>query len=485
MVLAAGDTGPYGGLLIDVATASQLLDFGARIGQGPRAQEQLEGAVAVHNILERHRVAYLADEVGMGKTYVALGALALFRHFDPDFRAVVIAPKENIQRKWMKEFGNFVAYNLRFPDLRVAAIDRQPARPLAACDNLIDFVREVTVDAGRDFFLRLSSFSLALGDDEERRGWRRVRDELRQDVPWLPEAVLDLRSNKELFKDNFARAVCCALPVFDLVIVDEGHNLKRGFKAGVAARNRVLALAFGHPSERDFAREFPRYGPRAKRVLFLSATPLEETYEQVWNQLDVFGLGKDFEELCDDNLSEDEKKSVTAKFLVRRVTTMRVGGEGLTKNQYRREWRRGGVRKHDEPIRMEDDRQRLIVALVQKKVAELLGSEQFNMSFQIGMLASFESFLETTRLKRTDNDGEANFDDAEQTDDERDEAVRLATREGIDVRDVNRMTRNYRDVSGRRCHIPRWTRSWIHSRPPGQLGKRPWFLFEGSSPLTS
>ncbi len=327
--------------MIDVDTAGQLLDLGARIGQGPRAQEQLDGAVAIHNILEKRRVAYLADEVGMGKTYVALGALALFRHFKPDFRVLVIAPKENIQRKWMKEFGNFVAHNLKFPDLRMAAIDRQPARPLIACDNLMEFVREAVVDPRRDFFLRLSSFSLALGDDVERRGWRRVRDELRQEVPWLPEAALDLRSNKDVFKDNFARAVCCALPVFDLVIVDEGHNLKHGFKTGVAARNRVLALAFGHPSEGEGNRLFSGYGPRARRVLFLSATPLEETYRHVWNQLDVFGLGKNFEGLRDDSLTEDEKKQVAGKFLVRRVTTMRVGGEDLTKNQYRREWRRG------------------------------------------------------------------------------------------------------------------------------------------------
>ena len=80
--------------------------------QGRAPTSSLHGAVAIHNILERHRVAYLADEVGMGKTYVALGALALFRHFQPDFRALIIAPKENIQQKWMKEFGNFVAYNV-------------------------------------------------------------------------------------------------------------------------------------------------------------------------------------------------------------------------------------------------------------------------------------------------------------------------------------------------------------------------------------
>ena len=95
----------------------------------------------------------------------------------------------------------------------------------------------MVVDSRRDFFLRLSSFSLALGNDADRQGWRRLRHELQQEMPWLPEEALDLRSNKEIFKDNVARAVCCALPVFDLVIVDEGHNLKHGFRAGVAARN--------------------------------------------------------------------------------------------------------------------------------------------------------------------------------------------------------------------------------------------------------
>src|SRR5689334_8675318 len=116
--------------MIGVETAASLLDFGARIGAGPRADEQLRGAVAVHNILEKHRVAYLADEVGMGKTYVALGATALFRHYHPGFRVLVIAPKENIQHKWMKEWRNFVAYNTKFPDLRVTNVDRSPAKPL-------------------------------------------------------------------------------------------------------------------------------------------------------------------------------------------------------------------------------------------------------------------------------------------------------------------------------------------------------------------
>lgn len=425
------------GALVDLATAGALLDFGARMGQGPRAEEQLQGAVAIHNILQRHRVAYLADEVGMGKTYVALGTAALFRHFNPRFRTLVIAPRENIQQKWKKELGNFAAYNVRFPDFRNSTITRTPARAGVECRTLMHLVHEAAVNADRDFFVRLSSFSLGLSDKADGVAWRERRDDLLRVIPWLDPGLLSTRSRKQDFKDNLARAICCALPVFDLVIVDEGHNLKHGFRASVAARNRVLALAFGHPSERGIRKDFPNFAPRARRVLLLSATPLEESYRQLWNQLDIFGMGEPFRELAAPDVSEDRKKEVAGQFLVRRVTAISMAGEVYTKNQYRREWRSGGLDTHDQPLAVADLRQRLTVALVQKKVAELLGSGPFKMSFQVGMLASFESFLETAKLKRRDDELDSNFDDPEQTD-------KPHEREGLDVRDLNRLTRDYR-----------------------------------------
>ncbi len=423
--------------MIDPRTASRLLDFGARIGTGQRSQEQLEGAVAVHNILQQRGVAYLADEVGMGKTYVALGALALFRHYQPDFRVLIIAPRENIQIKWMKELRNFVDHNVRFPDLRVKAIDGRPCRPLVACGNLLNLAYEVTINPNRDFFLRLTSFSVPVAgkDSVDPEAARRLREGLRHYLPWLRDEIFDLR-NRQTFKDNVAKALCCALPTFDLVIVDEGHNLKHGFGEHVSARNRVLALAMGHPAAEADPRLFPRYGARAKRVLFLSATPVEETYRHLWNQLDIFGRSKPFDGLRKADLEEDDKKAIAGQFLIRRVTAIRVDDKEYTKNLYRREWRRGGVHVHDEPINVEDPKQRLIIALVQKKVSELLGHERFNCSFQVGMLASFESFLETTKLKRDDVE-DSNFDDAEQTDD-------VLEREGIDVSDVNKLARSYR-----------------------------------------
>lgn len=430
---------------ISFDAAHALLDLAARMGSPERAKEQLEGAVALHNALCEHRVAYLADEVGMGKTYVALATLALFRHFNPSFRVLVIAPRENIQKKWVKELRNFVAYNVRFADLRIKGLDGEPAREAIACDSLTDWLREVTLDPDRDMFLRLSSFSMALGrrGEDDQQKWRQ---EIHKCIPYLPKEALGLpnKTDKKLFKDLVAKAINCAAPEYDLVIIDEAHNLKHGFNEHVAARNRVLGLVLGHPQgnlDEQTKKLFSNYGPKARRVLFLSATPVEDKYEQLRNQLDVVGKSAAFPEL---------KREAAKKFLIRRVTTIKAGTEEWTKNLYRREWRHGGVDAHDEPIRFDNDiEQRLVVALVQKKVSELLGHERFGAAFQIGMLASFESFLQTAQVKGSGETEESgNFDDAEQTDD-------AEEREGIDVGEVNKLAESYRKHFNRELPHPK------------------------------
>lgn len=429
--------------MISVDLARQFLDFEGKKGSQPgrlshrRAEEQLEGAVALYNTLQQRPVAYLADEVGLGKTYVALGAFALFRHFNPDFRLLVIAPKKNIQEKWIKELRNFTRNNVRFPDLRVKALHDVPARPPVHCENLYEFLRETSLDPDRDFFLRLTSFGFGLSN-EVSEGWLKRREKICKLLPFISEEAFDLRS-KDRFKENYVRAVCCAIPAFDLVIFDEGHNLKHGLHRKAALRNRLVALMFGNDREERSAadrRMFPDYGPRAKRVLFLSATPLEDDYRHIWNQLDVFGLGAEATLLADRDAPEDEKRKVVSSFLIRRVSSVQTGGSDLTKNLYRREWRAGGVDDHDQPLPRPDDRQRLIVALVQKKVAELLASEKFNHSFQIGMLASFESFFQTADVSTDGDERAGTFDDADQTENP-------LERQGIDVQQVNQLAADY------------------------------------------
>jgi len=437
---------------LSLAAAGRLLDFsgqrrapeqGAGVPQAALApissgiaRQQLEGAVAIHNILAREGFAYLADEVGMGKTYVALGVVALLQHFHPGFRVLYIVPSAPLQRKWLDDRANFVARNFLVEDLRVRAFDGMPAQPIRACENLAHWGELLSVDAQRDFLLRMSSFSLSISEGGE--DWEGRRAQLRRVTHHLDPDVADLRhKRRERFRDGIGRTLNQLLPRYDLVIVDEAHNLKHGRRSDTT-RNRLLDLILGgHP---EAAGEGLPVERRLSRLLLLSATPVETDYAQLWNQLDLFGFGSRVPELDDAHRPEAEKRERAARFLVRRVTSLDVAGEELTKNMYRREWRGGGVERHDDPLELPDTRQRLIVALVQKKVAELLREPRFGASFQMGMLASFESFLETTRLAPSEED-EAEFDDAREVESE-------IERDGVDSTTVGELAADYRKRFG-------------------------------------
>lgn len=440
---------------IELSTAKELLDFQAGAADGivskSVAEEQLVGAVAIHNMLQDQNVAYLADEVGMGKTYVALGAMALLRHFNPHLRVMVIAPKENIQLKWMKEWRNFVRKVVRVEDLRVKGIGGHPARALVKVDSLVDLVTEVSNDPDRDFFLRLTSFSLPIISASDML--RKRKEQLIKVLPWCDGDLFNAL-NKTNYKRNFARAVNCGLPDIDLLIVDEAHNLKAGWSeaASLSTRNTVVGCAMGGKAVADvFQEQFRGFRPKVKRVLFLSATPIEHDIRQLWNQLDIFGFGPGWEALRDTQLTHEEHRDIVRKLLIRRTAELRCGVSRLTKSEYRREWRGGGVSEYDEPLAITSDRQRLAVALVQKKVSELLGAGEHNHSFQVGLLASFESFIETvksrhaSRLAEHQNADEDNDEggDFHRTPEEIAASKDVAT-EGIDIGVINNLARDHR-----------------------------------------
>ena len=436
----------------------KLIDFAPSGADRDKAfgRQQREGAVAAFNMLARNGCAYLADEVGMGKTYVALGVMSLLRYFDPHARIVVIAPRENIQRKWVKELHNFVGRNWLVVGNRVKSLQGGPVWEPVVCNSLVEFTREALVNQDRDFFLRMTSFSIRLSDPEDRRKTRRA---LLDTVPWLERRHVPNRT-PEGFRDAFAAALNGAVPEADLVIFDEAHNLKHGFRADGSTRNRVMGLAFGHPDGDTFGQ--PWYTKKAKRVLLLSATPFEDDYSAIQRQLAVFGFGDAILEggngeagisvtaLADPEIAEDEKRRVAQRLLIRRVSGLNIAGRLHTKNMYRREWRRGGLEHHDEPIEIVDPRQRLVVALMQKKVAEVLQTERFNNHFQIGMLSSFESFLQSVETARRRNEDEPAFDGEEQR-------RRLSDRErsGIDTEAIGEVVRSYREVFGNTLPHPK------------------------------
>ena len=229
---------------IPLATASQLLDFAGRSDVARSgAATQLEGAVAIHNILAGGRVAYLADEVGMGKTFVVLGTLALLRHYHPALRSAVHRAQGEPATQMEQGDPQLHREQLRVWTMRqvvpgnargLAGVVREPARIL---------LRESALDAHRDFILRLSSFSLPLSrSDGGGRAWKEKAEELRRVFPGLAETALEVDGRTsdahEQRKDAFACAVNEVLPHFDLLVLDEGHNLKHGFQGARRCRDQ-------------------------------------------------------------------------------------------------------------------------------------------------------------------------------------------------------------------------------------------------------
>ena len=174
--------------VIDFAPTKMARGFGF-------AELQVEGTAALFNMLERNRCAYLADEVGTGKTYVALGVMALTRYFNPHARIVVIAPRENIQLKWIKELKNFVRLNWQLTGNRVKSLQGEPAWAPVYCNSLVDFAAEALLDADRDFFLRMTSFSLAVKNPDRRQ---LLRQKLCERVSWLPSGTLSATTPEAL-----------------------------------------------------------------------------------------------------------------------------------------------------------------------------------------------------------------------------------------------------------------------------------------------
>lgn len=456
---------------ISIEQADRLIAFD-RDAQGNvtgNGRLQLEGAVAVHNIIARNRFAYLADEVGMGKTYVALGVMALLRHFHPDSRVVVLAPRENIQHKWIKEYRNFVARNWRVTDNSVRGFDGRPARELTPCHSLAQLAQEVCLSPHQELFLRMTSFSPQLGGKDPKQGMKRARAQLCSAMPHLDRRTLPIRGKgAERFRDDYGRVINGVLPPIDLLIVDEAHNYKHGYRSKrVALRNHLTALVFGHPAGADVA--FPSYASRVRGLLLLSATPFENDYVDLYNQLDVFGFGEapirdaggkragNVTQLADAAIEETVKRALLRHVLIRRVTGLQIGNEIHTKNMYRREWRKGGLKVHDHPMEIPDPKQRLIVALVQKKVAEVLGSERFNNRFQIGMLSSFESFLQSTTRRSVSlrDEGQDDESDAERVFDGEQSELEAEERRGIDARLLARLLRSYQRRFGKPLPHPK------------------------------
>lgn len=379
---------------IDLAAAQMLLDFS---GGDPQLEAlgklQLEGAVALQNMLTDPEVGmgYLADEVGMGKTYITLGVVAMMRYFNPGYRVLYICPSRNVQEKWYaRELPNFIKTNVLTRNFRIRTPQGEAGTPSISCANVDDLIHAATTGYYGDVFVRMSSFSMGMTEDDEE-----LERHLRELKEHVPASVLGrVPRHKESIKKAYAKALNYLLPTFDLVVIDEAHNFKHSFES--SARNLALSRILGFNQE-----EGEGYRKRVKSALLLSATPFDLNPMHLYNQLNLVGKAH---LLPDEEHWKDQGrlKDAMARFMVRRLNELLIHGERHTRNMYRREWRKGERAE----IEFQTDEHKLITALVQKHIGDLLNKEGGNPSFQMGLLASFESYAQTTRSGPVEFDGE-------------------------------------------------------------------------------
>jgi hypothetical protein len=373
--------------------AEQLIDFsGGNDELKALGQMQLEGAVALYNKLIRNGVGYLADEVGMGKTYVALGVVCLLRYFNPSLRVLYILPKHNILTKWKDtDFTNFLKFNFKVANYKVKTSEHAPSSPQVYCENLESLIRHSASGFYGDYFIKMSSFSFGLSDDETTIQTR--LDHLKSLIPAY-SGITDSIHKKQDVKTEYARTINAILPHFDLVLIDEAHNFRKGFGIDASDRNRILSIILGtNMDEANLIR-------RVDTALLLSATPYQHSINELQNQLEI--VGYDLKRFTQDKsipTNNDAIKNTLKKFVVRRLNIIHINGSDHTRNMYREEFR-------DKTIEFStgDVRQKLIVALVQKKIGELI--HNMKGQYQTGMLASFESYIPGTKKIDVEFDGD-------------------------------------------------------------------------------
>ncbi|MFI8616139.1 SNF2-related protein [Acidovorax sp. NPDC077693] len=350
-------------------SVSQHLDFSCRGVFGPPnkalVQLQLEGVSRICNILRRNQgIAYLADEVGLGKTMQALGVISCILGDHPNARVLIIAPREGVQNGWENEAERFNEY-----------VASQAIPAVSRYDNLRSWLREFAQGPSVSL-LRHPSFSRPVFKAD--LPWQTATEGLdlpnikfRADVPttvatrsWDFNVAFANDVNKWLARQN-AR--------FDLVIVDEAQCLRN---------------IDGQQTNTVFKKLFKG---QVDRWLFLSATPAHSGVGNIAAVMNEY-QGGDKPIRVTGNAEEDAKalRSAVKRYFVRRPRTFTVDDKVVHKRTYR----------DDDDTKFafhcQGTLDTLSIALMQKHLVGHL-SDGDGFRFRTGYIASFESLEDSLK----------------------------------------------------------------------------------------
>lgn len=364
-------------------------DYAANAGV-TMATKQAEGVAYLWNLLSRHGVALLADEVGMGKTIQALGVAALLWKMKPDARVLVMAHNHEICAHWRREYNAFVRFHYREIDHCVKYADNAgPMQSIHAFGRLEELAKSIEISPPHLSLTTIHSLS-GLVPSTEKEG----------DV--LKIASANAKAIHRRIKSALGDGG------FDLLIIDEAHYFRN--VSGDSQRVAAAKALFGGIDS-----------PLAKKVLMLTATPSHTGLGDVENILSYF--------VDVESESDRAVPALMRKYGLRRLRLMEGRGGHYTKRHYRVE----EVQPSDFIKRPKSE---MFFALYQKRLVDLLKKlKEEKKSAMYGYLEGFES------IGRNDADSVS----SEELEEAQDNAGRNDYKEAKDTDLLRKLTRQYRD----------------------------------------
>ena len=347
---------------------------------------QTKGVTAICNILNEKQYAYLADEVGMGKTYQSIGVIAMLLKEKPNAKVLIIAPNRRVQNNWVTEIQNFINNNLRDD----TSININPISFPERKDFLDSFNKK---NSNNIYLTRLTTFSTIAysiinnGNNNDYDGIISTKELIKG----LNKITNSNVSIKNIDFDAFNSGIICGdflryfTPFYDLIIIDEAQNIRNENNA-TAFLNYWLGLKrnFGRDSNIDeILKKIENCLDKKKnkndsKFLLLSATPAHRNIDSLRRQLLYF----------DNPELKDIDHEYLENFLIRRLRIY----NGENKNKIRKIWPKDVLselaKNMDNPKELLE--QKLFLALVQSKLAKEGISN--NSTFKIGFLETFESY---------------------------------------------------------------------------------------------
>ncbi len=238
------------------------------------ANLQAEGVAGICQRLARHNIAFLADEVGMGKTIQAFGVMSMLWKEDKlkKRRVLVFAPRREVALQWEREYKDFFEKHIKSSFVI----------PKVNADNVV-VLNRLNEKNNEDWLGSVTEKQLVIVKTTS-----------------LSYLVKENENHKEE-----ARKLISEMKKFDLVVIDEAQYFRNKSNS---LRSQAAEILF-----KDI--ECP--------VLLMSATPNHSSVSDLNNIVSYFN----------DVLKDDE--ALWNKLVIRRFRVL--SSKGYVKYNYRRE----------------------------------------------------------------------------------------------------------------------------------------------------